>query len=262
MALILRTIRLIQQNNMAKARMLHNKISNSLQVNRLSLPARLLFTWMISHADDDGRINGEAEYIKGKVIPMTEYTHAEVESFLQEITNQGLIYRWEVDGNWYIQFPKWLEYQQIRKNRYHPSALPPYQGQVSSNVQPIVGHRSSQYNVIKSNKVKISKGELSNTHRKVKRLNGFIDPLSYEPTNDEQHAVLEAWKRLEPNNPKAFETTYLNAYIHRVPTHLIYQFCSEIEQDNTIDKPGAVFNAKIHDWIYQRDKRLLLGKTE
>lgn len=233
--------------------MLHNKISDSLQVNRLSLHAKLLFTWMISHADDDGRLNGEAEYIRGKIIPMTEYTNAEVESFLQEITNQGLIHRWEVDGDWYIQFPKWLEYQQIRKNRYHPSTLPAYQGQVSSTVQPKVVHRSSQYNVIKSNKVKNNLGELSNTHRKVKMLNGYIDPLNYEPINDGQSAALEAWKKLEPNNPKAFETTYLNAYIHTMPVNLFFQFVSEIKQDNTIDKPGAVFNTKFQDWY---DKKL------
>jgi len=54
---------------MAKARMLHNKISKSLQVDSLPVPAQLLFTWMISWADDEGRLKGEPKYIKATVIP-------------------------------------------------------------------------------------------------------------------------------------------------------------------------------------------------
>ena len=46
---------------MAISRMLHKSISHSIQVNRLSPEARLLFTWMIPHADDEGRIKGEAD---------------------------------------------------------------------------------------------------------------------------------------------------------------------------------------------------------
>lgn len=59
---------------MAKARMIHKKISASTQVNRLTLPARLLFSWMIPHADDEGRIKGEPEYIKAVVVPMTRWS--------------------------------------------------------------------------------------------------------------------------------------------------------------------------------------------
>lgn len=229
--------------------MLHWKISNSLQVNKLSLPARILFTWMIAHADDDGRIKGEAEYIKGKVIPMTEYTAKEVESMLQEITGQQLICRWEENNNIYIEFPTWLDHQQIRKNRYKKSNIPRFDNQWSSNVQPAINHRTSQSNVIKSNKVKISKSEWNNTSR-----NKTFNPKTYKPENKLQHVAFELWKRLEPDNPRSFDTTYLNAVIHGVPDSLLYEFASEIEQDNSIGNKGAVFNSKVQDWI---DKKYL-----
>ena len=59
---------------MAKARMLHKKISISLQVNSLPLPAKLLFTWLIAHTDDEGRILGSPKYIKATVVPMTNWS--------------------------------------------------------------------------------------------------------------------------------------------------------------------------------------------
>lgn len=232
--------------------MLHWKISHSLQVNRLSLPARLLFTWMIAHADDDGRINGEAQYIKGKVIPMTEYSADEVELMLQEITDQQLIYRWENNKNLYIEFPTWLDHQQIRKNRYKKSNIPRFDSQWSSNVQPTTNHRTSQSNGIKSNKVKMNKGEWNNTNRK-----DTFNPKTYKPENKLQYLAFELWKRLEPNNPRAFETTYLNAVIHGIPEHLLFEFASQIEQDNTIDNRGAVFNSKVQEWHDNKLKPLI-----
>ena len=77
---------------MAKARMLHNKISTLLQVNRLSLPAKLLFTWMIAHADDEGRLRGEPEYIKATVVPMTKWSFKLISVYIKEMVNQQLIY--------------------------------------------------------------------------------------------------------------------------------------------------------------------------
>lgn len=243
---------------MAKARMLHNKISNSLQVHRLSLPARLLFTWMIAHADDDGRLNGEAVYIKGKVIPMTEYTEADVESFLKEMVELNLIYRWELDSNLYIEFPLWLEYQKIRKNRYHESNLPAYKdNQRTAIVQPKDNQRATQSNIVKSskinNKVITNKGE---TSRKDYR-EQIIDPLSFSPTDNDTYTAFEVFKRLEPNNHSSLRTTYLAAINKGVPAHILFQFASEIEQDEKVRNPGAVFNTKII--TYMREKQKLNG---
>jgi len=63
---------------MAKARMLHKKISVSVQINKLTLPARLLFTWMIPHADDEGKLKGDIEFIKAMVVPMTIWSFKKI----------------------------------------------------------------------------------------------------------------------------------------------------------------------------------------
>jgi len=70
---------------MAKARMLHKTISTSSQVNKLSLPARLLFTWAIAHADDDGRLRGDPEYIKATVVPMVRWSFKKVERYFADV---------------------------------------------------------------------------------------------------------------------------------------------------------------------------------
>lgn len=64
--------------------MLHKKISVSIQVNNLSLPAKLLFTWLISHADDEGRLKGDILYVKATVVPMTNWSKSKVKSYLEE----------------------------------------------------------------------------------------------------------------------------------------------------------------------------------
>lgn len=110
---------------MARGRLLHKKISASVQVDRLSINAKLLFTWALAHADDDGRLKGDPKYIKAIVVPMLEWSSDQVKEYLEEIKKIGLIDWWKAeDDEMYIQFIKWTDHQKIRKNRYHPSELP------------------------------------------------------------------------------------------------------------------------------------------
>lgn len=142
---------------MAKARMLHQKISTSRQVNRLSLPARLLFTWLIPHADDEGKLKGEADVIKAKVVPMTSWSLKRIEGWLEEIKNASLIYRWELNSEWFIEFVKWKDYQQLRSDRFKSSKLPSFpnknDNQLSTDGQPDDNRVTTQSNVIESNPI-------------------------------------------------------------------------------------------------------------
>ena len=54
--------------------------------------------------------------------------------------------------------------------------------------------------------------------------------------------------KLEPNNKRAFYTTYLRAAKMGLPADCFYSFVSEIKQSNC-DKPGAVFNTKVKDYF-------------
>jgi len=105
----------------ANRRMVAKSISISEQVNNMSDFAKLLFTWMIPHADDWGMIKGSAKVIKALVVPLTDHSTADVEKALQEIADSELIFWFENEGDQYIEFCKWDGYQSGLHKRTKPN---------------------------------------------------------------------------------------------------------------------------------------------
>lgn len=112
---------------MANRRMLSKSISISEQANDLSDFAALLFTWMIPHADDWGVLPGSARKIKALVIPLRPQSADDVESALLELVEADLLWRYEVDGQLYIQFRTWEKHQDGLHKRSKPK-FPLYPG--------------------------------------------------------------------------------------------------------------------------------------
>ncbi len=242
---------------MAKARMLHKKISLSMQVNNLPLPARLLFTWLISHADDEGKIKGDPKYVKATVVPMTNWSLKLIQNYLKTMEVSQLIYYWQENNEWFIQFNKWDEYQSIRKDRFEPSKLPSFNSQndnqLSTKRQPDDNQTTAQANIGKYNVIEVNKSEVNVVKQKPVAVNniGLVSPKTFQPTDDGQLAAIEVWRLLEPLNPFAFGTTYLQAYRNGLPAVVIRRFASEIRQSKC-DKPGAVFNSKVKDYLNKK----------
>ncbi len=254
---------------MTKRRMLHAKISVSLQVNKLPEPAQLLFTWMISHADDEGRLKGEAESIRALVVPMKHWSLKKVESYLVAMKNEGLIYRWQTKNEWIIEFVKWTDHQYIQKDRFKASTLPKYKpnfGQSLDTSRIQTGNNSSPQ--AKVNKVKereIKKSEENESEKEINDKNnspktepnkedkGLVNPKTFQPSTEGELAALDAWDKLEHFNPLAFKLTYLTALHKGLPPDKFYQFVSEIKQDPTVEKPGAVFNSKVQAYLEEQE---------
>jgi len=115
--------------------MLSTVISTSERVAGLSLKAKLLFTWLIAHADDQGRMSAKSSTIKAVVCPMVdEITESEIESLLDEMSGQGLIERYPPyleTQDWYptsevLQIIDWWDHQSLRDPQ--PSKFPPNKG--------------------------------------------------------------------------------------------------------------------------------------
>lgn len=309
---------------MAKARMLHKKISLSMQVNELPLPARLLFTWLIPHADDEGRLKGDPKYVKGSIVPLTNWPPKMIRNYLELMNNNQLIHYWQENNEWFIQFCKWEDYQTIRKDRLEPSKLPSFNNgndnQLSTKRQPSDNQQTAQANISKPNVIEVNKSEYKeNVADKNLITNEIASPITtkdnkkqqfdenqqivtkdnkntqndkkrqivtnrdktqtnknqQKPTNPEPYKGNEypedpnqyrlksgseygakiAWQKLEPNNPRAFYTTYLSAANKGLPPGLFWQFASEIKQSNAIN-PGAVFNSKVKSYFEKK------GNTE
>jgi hypothetical protein len=98
-------------------------------VNRLSLKAALLYTWLIPHVDDQGRVSGESATIKAVVCPLRkDIEEAEIPKLLSEMEDMGLIILYSdmrvITGM--IQIVNWWDYQALRDPQ--PSRYPPPEG--------------------------------------------------------------------------------------------------------------------------------------
>lgn len=145
---------------MANRRMLSKSISTSVQVNKLScFQAKLLFTWMIPHADDDGRLKGEPEYVKAIVVPMINWLPNDVQKYLKEMHELGLIHMWEEDGQKFIHFPKWKSHQVLQKDRYHKSTFPPCPICIHKDWIQAGYNLETESNLIKSKSIQEKEGE-------------------------------------------------------------------------------------------------------
>jgi DNA-binding XRE family transcriptional regulator len=178
---------------MAKARMLHGKISRSLKVHSLPTKAQLLFSWMITHADDDGRLRGEPNYIKATVVPLENWSLKKINMYLELIKDAQLIYYWELNSAWYVEFVHWKEYQQIRSDRYKPSNLPSYLGKSNNESdtkgQPTDTQRDMQSNIVQSNPEEFNKSESKETEhyadKDFTKIGQSFNPKTFVPKNED-----------------------------------------------------------------------------
>lgn len=98
---------------MATGRMLRSKISISPQVNDLSLKAALLFTWIIPHVDDFGRIHADPRRIKATIVPMrNDITIDDIKESLIDMYDQKLIILYTIEDELYLQLCKFEHHQQ------------------------------------------------------------------------------------------------------------------------------------------------------
>jgi hypothetical protein len=89
----------------------------------------LLYTWAIAHADDWGRMTGDARQFKLLVCPGLDVTARDVDVALTQIADVGLWLRYTVEGRAYLAFPSaaWFRYQTYigcDKRTHDGSAIP------------------------------------------------------------------------------------------------------------------------------------------
>lgn len=98
---------------MADRRMIAKIISVSDKVNDLpDIFDMLLFTWMIPHTDDFGRLPGSPSKVKGLIVPNLERVgKSDVKTALEHLQAAGLIQWYEVDGDSVIQIVNFEKHQ-------------------------------------------------------------------------------------------------------------------------------------------------------
>ena len=230
---------------MATRRMIHNKISRSEQVNNLTYKAALLFTWMITHADDEGRIKGGATSIRGTVFPLRELKDNEVEEMLCEIQRQGLIHRWKDNNGTYIEFPTWYDHQTLQKDRTKPSKIPAYSREDSMMDTESFQNDSTletQDNVNENKSTEVNEIEKNGKERESGG-EPTPDPKTYSPIGYAEHQAKRAWSIFK-DTPDVFLSRYLSVARAGIRWSIISAITNEINQDDTIINKGKEFEKR------------------
>ena len=111
---------------MPDGRMISKSIATSEQCAMVSLLADYLFTRMIPHLDAAGRMPGSPRAVRGIVCPLRDdVTVTKVAAALNELNAVNLIVWYTVDGQQYIEFPKFRFHQRgARFDRESQSRIP------------------------------------------------------------------------------------------------------------------------------------------
>ena len=99
-------------NNLAKGRMLQNRISKSLKMASLSNDTvRLLYTWTLSHLDINGNYYADPVMVNNLVFTRLGHSVKTISAALDELAKKGLIIIYQVKGDRYLKYPDFLEKQ-------------------------------------------------------------------------------------------------------------------------------------------------------
>lgn len=107
---------------MARRRLIDPGVWQSGHFKRLNFRQRLLWVGVISLSDDEGKLKGEPAVIKAATFPFDNVSIKTVESDLRKLEEEGLLRRYEADGDKYILIVKWDKYQ--KPSHPTPSKIP------------------------------------------------------------------------------------------------------------------------------------------
>lgn len=251
---------------MAKRRMIHTKISRSLQVNQLSDFAKLVFTWTIPHLDDFGKIDGDPQILKATIMPLRDSSYVEkVEVAIQEMIKADLIIRYEVDAKKIIAFPKFDLHQSgglgNRTESDYPDPLEEnYRKllEISRNYADLLAKRKQEK---RKRNTKQDKGRDYERSDKSVALSS-ISPHNFTPSNESEEWALKAWEVFEPNKPWTFENTYLEAARKGLPIEKFEDFIRDYQEhyyEGEVDRPGGLFNQWVHLYFGTTPKKWQRG---
>jgi hypothetical protein len=99
-------------------------------LGRVSREARLLFIGLFSCCDDVGRGRASSRLLASRIFPSDDDAFQKMPIWLNELSKEGCVRLYSVDGENYLDLPKWLKHQKIDKPS--PSKLPEYQPQFAS----------------------------------------------------------------------------------------------------------------------------------
>lgn len=84
-------------------------------LGRVSREARLLFIGLFSCCDDLGRARASSRLLASRLYPYDDDAFKKLPGWIAELEKQGCIRLYQVDGEAYLDIPKWPNHQKIDK---------------------------------------------------------------------------------------------------------------------------------------------------
>lgn len=109
---------------MARIRTIKPEFPHSESMGRVSRESRLCFILLWTIADDAGRLRGNSRMLASLLFPYDDDAKNKIDTWLGQLSTEGCIARYEVDGTSYVQIMHWTDHQKIDKPS--PSKLPAF----------------------------------------------------------------------------------------------------------------------------------------
>lgn len=93
-------------------------------LSRVSRDARLLFIGLFNCCDDSGRTRASSRILASRIFPYDDDAKQLLPRWMDELEREKCIRRYVVDGETYLEIPKWLAHQKI--DRPSQSKLPEF----------------------------------------------------------------------------------------------------------------------------------------
>lgn len=98
---------------MARIRTIKPEFVESESVGKLTREARLLFILLWTFVDDAGRARASSRLLASRLYPYDDDAPKKIGGWLDELVTGQHIRVYEVDGDQYLDIPKWLKHQKI-----------------------------------------------------------------------------------------------------------------------------------------------------
>lgn len=100
---------------MARIRTIKPEFPHSESMGRVSRESRLCFIMLWTIADDAGRLRGNSRMLASLLFPYDDDAKNLIDKWLTQLSSEGCIARYEVDGTHYLQILNWASHQKIDK---------------------------------------------------------------------------------------------------------------------------------------------------
>lgn len=185
---------------MANKRLLSKSISTSIKINSIDEFSQLLFTWMIPHTDDFGRMDGEPEVVKALVMPMTRRSIKDFVRSLVLFASIGLIDWYSSNGKKVIEIINADEHQSNLVGKRTKSKFPD-KNESSFGFEEFLGNSENYLsNLTKPN---LTKPNLTQPNPPVRLgkagMSDFDEFWESYPKKVSKGQARRTWQKLNPN---------------------------------------------------------------